>query len=99
MNYADRNALQGGAGDTGAQKSVIGLQWALPYCDWLGIELELSPTRSKFIFGDQTSTSLGRMNIILESPLGSRRIDTHVVKARIPFLIGLDALDKTNGTF
>ena len=54
----------------------------------------LSPANATFIFGDHAHHSLGRMNIILPTPSGPKRISTHVVKARIPFLLGLDTMDK-----
>lgn len=64
------------------------------YCDLVGIEQNLTPSNSTFVFGDQKQKSMGKLNIILPTPKGNKAIDTHVVPARIPFLVGLDTLDK-----
>ena len=89
-----RRLFQGAALDIGAQKTVIGLQQAKAYCENVGIDMNLAPANATFIFGDHAHHSLGRMNIILPTPSGPKKISTHVVNARIPFLLGLDTMDK-----
>ncbi|CDF32512.1 unnamed protein product [Chondrus crispus] len=85
--------FEGGAVDTGAQMSVIGTCQARAYCDSLGIDLHLPPTQSTFVFGD-LKKSLGKLKIVLPTPSGDAPIETHILPAKIPFLIGLNTLDK-----
>jgi hypothetical protein len=83
----------GGVLDTGAQKSVIGLRQAQAYCQRNNIKLQMTDCKASFIFGDRVCRSLGRCKILVPTPNGTRAIETHVVRANIPFLVGLDALD------
>lgn len=94
MHYDNQRIFHGGAGNTGAQKSAIGLQQAMAYWREVGISPKLIPTRSKFIFGDNASgrLDLGGINVLLLAPKGARSIHTHVIRVRILFLTGLEAL-------
>lgn len=94
LGFRTRKVFQGAAMDTGAQKPVIGLEQAEAYCRELGLDLNLAPTNSTFVFGDHACRSLGRLNIIIPTPTSNIAISTHVVGAGIAFLIGLETLDR-----
>jgi hypothetical protein len=52
----------------------------------------MTDCNDSFIFGDMNCSSLGRCKILVPTPNGTRAIETHVVCANIPFLVGLYAL-------
>jgi hypothetical protein len=56
--------------DTGAQKSVVGRLQAQAYCKVKGIKLILSPSKTVFRFGDTIYTSLGKLSVLLPTPIG-----------------------------
>jgi hypothetical protein len=83
----------GGVLDTGTQKPAIRLSQAQAYCQQNNINLHLVHCNANYIFGDRICRSLGRFNIVVPTPSGTKMIGTHVVRANIPLLVGLDALD------
>ena len=95
--YYGRNKSKwhGACLDTGAQSTVIGLEQAKAYCKFMETEMNLNPSENRFRFGDNSQRSLG--SIIMKIPLGDKRLiieKVDVVKSDIPFLIGLDFMDK-----
>ena len=90
----EHDGFQGGALDTGAQRSVAGMKQATAYCDEVGIDFNPVPSRTIFRFGKGRSTSLGRIPFIISTPQNMLTIWVDVVQQDIPLLIGLDVLDK-----
>lgn len=84
----------GAACDTGAQKTVTGNDQAQSYCNLVNMPFQPSPTNSVFVFGDRVSHSIGTLNFILPTPTGPKTITAHIVNISIPFLLGLDTLDR-----
>jgi hypothetical protein len=84
----------GAAFDTGAERSVIGMQQALCYCRMASKQLEFIPSNRVFRFGDETCTSSGSFEISIPTPDGCLQASVDVVKPDIPLLIGLDLMDK-----
>ena len=81
--------------DTGAESTVIGLAQAKAYCKFMGVPLKTSYSKSKFRFGGHRQDSLGKISI--KVPLGDFAMITEevdVVKPSVPFLLGLDFMDK-----
>lgn len=82
--------------DTGATRTVIGRQQAIAYSRRTAIPFSLSTGgRASYLFGGVTTPSLGKIDINI--PLSPKlrvimRVD--VVGLDIPFLFGLDALDR-----
>ena len=79
--------------DTGAVKSVIGLRMARKIARLTGERLQLTPSSRRFKFGVDLHDSCGAMHIVIPTPSGTIRIQADVVKADVPFLFGLDAMD------
>jgi transposase InsO family protein len=82
-----------GCVDTGAPKTVCGKETAHTLCKHLGISFQLLPSANKFKFADQTSCSLGRLLVPVQTPGGTRSLQVEVVDADIPLLLGLDFMD------
>jgi len=81
--------------DTGAQSTVIGLRQAHAYCKFMGTKFKPTPSARRFKFGRDEQTSLGR--IAIRIPIHGWNIlieHVDIVRADVPFLIGLDLLDK-----
>jgi hypothetical protein len=83
----------GGVLDTGAQKSVSGPAQAHAYCKTYNLEMHLTESNGKLIFGDTVCRSLGHCRLLVPTPDGDKTVDAHVVEGNIPFLIGLDTID------
>ena len=85
---------EGACLDTGAQKTVIGLSQAKSYCRFVGTKFKPRPNKNRYRFGSDRQQSLGSVTICI--PFGSYIIceDVDVVKANVPFLFGLDLMDK-----
>jgi hypothetical protein len=84
---SSRSRFDGAALDTGAQRSVIGIRQARACARMVQSIFELLPSRRMFKFGDSCFRSMGSIRI--EIPCPSETIEVHV-----PFLIGLDLMDK-----
>lgn len=82
--------------DTGAQRTRIGREQARAYAKYLGHkQLKLIPSRAKFKFGTDGQQSLGKIPIRVPVEDGSlMMIMAEVVPIDVPFLLGLDILDK-----
>ncbi len=90
-----RSHFHGACVDNGAQKSVIGERQAKAYCKIPEFKFKLEPSSTFFRFGDGSYPSLGSMEIRIPIPNGSfLKIQSDVVSACIPFLLGLDVLDR-----
>ena len=88
------STFHGGAVDTGAQKAVIGLAQAKAYCREIGIEFKPVRSVTRFRFGVGRSRSLGKIPIVIPTPQTFLTVWVDVIPEDIPFLIGLDILDK-----
>jgi len=86
--------FHGAAVDTGAQRSVVGRQQALAYCNEVGVPFKPSPSRTRFRFGAGRSQSLGKIPFAIPTPQSILTLWVDVVPQDIPLLIGLDVLDK-----
>lgn len=84
----------GGVVDTGATTSCIGLAQARAYCAMTRQKLRLVKPTVRMRFGSGSSTPLGVMNLLWETPRGIAPIQAHVVQNDVPLLIGLDYLDQ-----
>lgn len=86
--------FEGGCLDTGAYRTVIGISQCEAYAN--KYKLHLAPFREQCncVFGDDKCPSLGVVFIIIPTPSGVTQIKTHIVRPDVPFLIGLDVLDK-----
>lgn len=91
-----RQKWRGACLDTGAQRTVIGREQARAYSKFLGYKrMKLIPSRAKFRFGTDRQQSLGKMPIRVPVKGGSMMmIMAEVVPIDVPFLLGLDVLDK-----
>ena len=94
INYDSPERFEGGVVDTGAQKPVIGISQARACCRLVSVTLKITPSQAIFVFGDRKVRSLGLLNIMIPTLAGPKLVTTFVVNARIPFLIGLDIIDK-----
>jgi hypothetical protein len=101
----NRSRFEGVALDTGAQKSVIGVQQAREYVKMTrplqegsdlarGVGLKLLPSRRILKFVDSRCRSLGSMRIDIPCPNEVMEVYVDVVALDVPFLIGLDLMDK-----
>ena len=86
--------FHGGAVDTGAQKAVIGLSQAKAYCSEIRINFQPIRSETRFRFGVGRSKSIGKIPIIVPTPETFFTVWVDVIPEDIPFLIGLDILDK-----
>jgi len=94
-----RNVTQrfmGGVLDTGAQRTVIGLNQAQAYCRDQRIPLSLSKSWARFKFASHVTNALGSMVILLPTPKDTIRLHVDVVKDNIPLLIGMDSMDSNS---
>lgn len=80
--------------DTGAQRSVIGVNQAREYCVVVGIDLNLQRSGHHFTFGAGEAKSLGKLRILVSTPGSTLSLLVDVVRPNIPFLLGLDVLDE-----
>ena len=83
---------EGACLDTGVQKT--GLSQAKSYCRFVGTKFKPRPNKNRYRFGSDRQQSLGSVTICI--PFGSYVIceDVDVVKANVPFLFGLDLIEK-----
>ena len=86
--------FHGGCLDIGAQRSVIGLPQAQAYCRKIGISFDMVPSNNSFRFGVGTAKSMGKIPIVISTPQNALTLWVDVITDNIPFLIGLDTLDK-----
>lgn len=92
-NRSSQYNFQGGCIDTVAQKSVIGLRQAKEYCKASNIRFNPRRSRSVFRFGDGSFKSLWKLTIRIPTPNNSYiTVDSDIVSADVPMLIGLDIL-------
>ncbi len=98
INFTDKEVTtkwHGGCVDTGAQTTVIGLRQAKAYCRFMGIKFKPMKSNHRYKFGEDKQDSIG--SIYIRIPLISNKmiqIKVDVVRANVPFLIGLDLLDE-----
>ena len=78
--------------DTGASRSVMGLNTARAMARARGERFMLQPSRRLFRFGVTTERSLGTMTVTIPTPSKPLTIVLDVVSSDIPFLLGLDAM-------
>lgn len=80
--------------DTEAQKTVIGESQAGAYCRFVGVKIKPRPSRSFFRFGSGLGKSLGTIQLRIPTPdISFMLLTVDVVRADVPFLVGLDVLD------
>ena len=80
--------------DGGAQRSVCGITQAQAYCKNTTRSIRTAKTSRLYKFGDLYRKSLGTVSLRLPVPQGGFiDLDVDVVRADIPFLLGLDLLD------
>lgn len=80
--------------DTGATRSVVGLRAARRIFRAAGTKFSLAPSRRRFRFGVDTHDSKGSCVIRIPTPSGVMEVQADVVAADVPFLLGLDTLDR-----
>lgn len=90
----EQDEFQGGALDTGAQRSVVGMKQAKAYCDQVGIDFNPVRSQTLFRFGKGRSRSLGKIPFVISTPQNILTIWVDVVPQNIPMLIGLAVLDR-----
>ena len=81
--------------DTEAQSTVIGREQAKAYYNYMGIDMNLESSENRYKLGNSHHKSLGTLP--MKIPLGDKRLVVErvdVVKADVPFLVGLDFMDK-----
>lgn len=78
----------------GALRSVVDLSTVERIACAAGHKLQLTTSRRKFRFGITVHDSLGSFKILIPTSGGFMRVCPHVIKADIPFLLGLEALDQ-----
>ena len=86
---------EGACIDTGAQTTVIGKRQAKEYCKYMGFKFKPKRSEQTYKFGDDLQKSVGTINIRI--PIKHHRViklDVDVVDVNVPFLLGLDFLDK-----
>jgi hypothetical protein len=86
--------LEGAAIDTGAQRSVTGLQQARAYAQMVGSRVDILPSRRLFRFGDVTCSTLGSMTVEIPCPTGMPRVAVDDISPDILLLLGLDLMDR-----
>lgn len=87
--------FEGACLDGGASRSVIERRQAKAYCKSAHRKFRLSPSNTLFMFGIGGQDSVGTVAICILIPEGKYlplRVDA--VDADIPFLLGLDAMDR-----
>eukprot|EP00171_Calliarthron_tuberculosum_P005221 IDg5221t1 len=90
----NNHRFQGALMDTGAQKSVVGLQQAKAYCREINIPFELLKDSQMFRFGKGNSKAIGKIQLVIPTPGSMIVIKVSVIRENIPFLIGLDVMDR-----
>jgi len=80
--------------DTGAQRSVIGLRQTMAYFKLMSIEKYIQKSDVIFMFGTTKVEAIGMVEISIPTPTGSLEIQVDVVQEDIPFLLGIDLMDK-----
>lgn len=85
---------EGACVDTGAQKTVIGLRQAQAYCRYKGVKFKPCRNNNFYRFGVNLHKSLGSITIRLPTPHSFISLTVDVVKCDIPFLLGLNIMDK-----
>jgi hypothetical protein len=89
------SSFQGICIDTGAQRSVVGIDQAKAYCELCDIRFRTKPSLTAFRFGDGVFKSLGCIPVRIPTPDGNHiKMDMDVVQANVPMLIGLEVLDR-----
>jgi hypothetical protein len=89
------SSFQGICIDTGAQRSVVGIDQAKAYCELCDIRFRTKPSLTAFRFGDGVFKSLGCIPVRIPTPDGNQiKMDMDVVQANVPMLIGLEVLDR-----
>lgn len=83
----------GGVLDTAAVKYCVGIAQEEAFYNYYGIPYKLSPSTSRFRFGDITSTLFGTLTIPLQNPKGVLELDVHVVPQQVRLRLGADILD------
>lgn len=87
--------FRGACLDTGASTSVYGLPQAKAYAAFIGCKFSPKPSKKAFRFGATKERSLGTIDVRLTIPGNSYiQISVYIVRANIPLLIGLHALDE-----
>jgi hypothetical protein len=80
--------------DTGSPAQVTGYPKALAYSNSFGGDITLQPSSSRFRFGNDVQTSIGRLIVNLPTPIADIPIVFDVVQSDVPALLGLSFLDK-----
>lgn len=86
---------EGACLDTGAQKTVCGKAQAKAYCQSFGVTFKLRACNHRFRFGTQLHQAIGQLQIRI--PVGKQGmipLSVDIIEANIPFLIGIDVMDK-----
>jgi hypothetical protein len=93
---SSQNVFQGAVLDTGAEKSVVGIEQARAYASNSGIPfvMETISGARRFRFGKDEAVAQVSFIFIVPTPNGPLRVRADVVTTPIPLLIGLDVLDK-----
>jgi hypothetical protein len=74
-------------------KTVIGYDQARVYCRRAGVKYKPRPSRNVFKFGQDVQKSQGMIGVRVPTSDNSfMLINLDVVKADVPFLIGIDTL-------
>ena len=86
---------QGACIDSGLKRTVIGLRRAQAYCIFVGCKFNRKASFNGYRFGVDVQKSIGSTSIgILFLKDGFLPIEGEVVRANLPFPLGLDLLDK-----
>jgi hypothetical protein len=80
--------------DIGVSKSVIGMTAAKRPHAAASRPLDLVRSHRRFLFGDQVSNSMGTFAMDIPTPGGVLELSVDVVDIDVPFLLGLDVMDK-----
>jgi hypothetical protein len=80
--------------DIGASKSVVGLPASRRINAAAGRSLDLVRLNRRFLFGDKVSASVGTCIVEVPTPGGVLELSVAVVDIEVPFLLGLDVMDK-----
>lgn len=78
----------------GASKCVIGCRQGRFYCQGAHVPYKLSPSQTRFRFGNGLQRSLGTIPVRIPTRVGSILFrDVDAVAADVPLLLGLDFMD------
>jgi hypothetical protein len=86
--------FEGAVLDTGAARTVIGHLQARAYMRSIGRKLRAKASRARFRFGDTVVDSIGSIAIRIPFCDSSFVVEAAIVPLDVPFLLGLDAMDK-----